>query len=56
MIYGKIKRYFTAHPDLTVDNLTPRDIQKFYDHMVKEGDVNNNTIIHYHAILRRAFH
>lgn len=56
MIYGKIKRYFTARPDLTVGNLTPRDIQKFYDHMVKEGDVNNNTIIHYHAILRRAFH
>lgn len=56
MIYGKIQRYFTAHPELTVGNITPRDIQKFYDQMVKDDNVNNNTVIHYHAILRRAFH
>ena len=56
MIYGKIKRYFTNRPDITVGNLTAREIQNFYDYMVDEYDVNNNTIIHYHAIMRKAFH
>lgn len=55
MVYGKIQRYFTTHGEITVGSLTPQDIQKFYD-FLREDDVTPNTIIHYHAILRRAFH
>ena len=55
LIEGKIKRYFTRHKNLTVENLKPKDIQAFYDYLFKEGVVAN-TVIHYHALLRRAFH
>lgn len=55
LIEGKIKRYFTRHKNLTVENLKPKDIQAFYNYLFKEGVVAN-TVIHYHALLRRAFH
>ena len=55
MIYGKIQRYFSARKELTVGNLTAKDIEKFYDYLFS-FDVKANTVIHYHAILRRAFH
>ena len=54
MIHGKIRRYFEAHEDITVGNLKPKDIENFYDYMFNDG-VKANTVIHYHAVLRRAF-
>lgn len=54
MIYGKIMRYFTAKPELTVANLTAKDIEKFYEFMF-DGGVVANTVIHYHSVLRKAF-
>ncbi len=55
MIDGKIHRYFSSRPQLTVGNLTAKDIEAFYDHLFNQNVVAN-TVIHYHAILRRAFH
>lgn len=54
MIYGKIDRYFSRRPSVTVGSITPADIQAFYDTLFADG-LKGNTVIHYHAILRRAF-
>lgn len=54
MIYGKIQRYFEPKTKLTVGNLQPKDIEDFYDSLFADG-VTANTVIHYHAIMRRAF-
>ena len=54
MINGKIRRYFEARPYLTVGNLKPKDIEDFYQKLFGDGVVAN-TVIHYHALLRRAF-
>ena len=54
MIEGKIKRYFTARPELTMSTLKPKDVLDFYDHL-RAHQVTGSTIIHYHAVLRRAF-
>ena len=54
MIYGKIRRYFSARSHLTVGNLTVKDVEDFYETLYEDGVVAN-TVIHYHAILRRAF-
>ena len=54
MINGKIRRYFEARPHLTVGNLKPKDIEVFYQKLFADGVVAN-TVIHYHALLRRAF-
>ena len=54
MIYGKIRRYFSARSHLTVGNLTVKDVENFYETLYEDGVVAN-TVIHYHAILRRAF-
>ncbi len=54
MIYGKIRRYFEPKTKLTVGNLQPKDIEDFYDSLFADG-VTANTVIHYHAIMRRAF-
>ena len=54
MIYGKIRRYFSARSHLTVGNLTVKDVEDFYETFYEDGVVAN-TVIHYHAILRRAF-
>ena len=53
MIYGKIRRYFERR-DLTVGTVKPKDIEGFYDSLFDEGVVAN-TVIHYHAVLRKAF-
>lgn len=55
MIYGKIKRYFQPKPQITVENLTPKDVEKFYEYLFADGVVAN-TVIHYHAAMRSAFH
>ena len=54
MTSGKIRRYFQRRPQLTVGNLKPQDIQDFYQSLFADGVVAN-TVIHYHALLRRAF-
>lgn len=54
MTNGKIRRYFQRRPQLTVENLKPQDIQGFYQKLFSDGVVAN-TVIHYHALLRRAF-
>lgn len=54
MTNGKIRRYFQRRPQLTVGNLKPQDIQDFYQSLFADG-VAANTVIHYHALLRRAF-
>ena len=54
MTNGKIRRYFQRRPQLTVGNLKPQDIQDLYQSLFADGVVAN-TVIHYHALLRRAF-
>ena len=54
MIYGRIRRYFTARNNLTVGNITSTDIEDFYDWMFESGVVAN-TVIHYHTVLHSAF-
>lgn len=54
MTNGKIRRYFQRRPQLTVGNLKPQDIQDFYQSLFADGVVAN-TVINYHALLRRAF-
>lgn len=54
MINGRIRRYFTARKDLTVGNITAKDIEDFYDWMFASGVVAN-TVIHYHTVLHSAF-
>lgn len=54
MTNGKNRRYFQRRPQLTVGNLKPQDIQDFYQSLFADGVVAN-TVIHYHALLRRAF-
>lgn len=54
MIYGKIQTYFGQRPTLTVGTVTSKDIEDFYTYLF-DGDVVANTVIHYHAVLHRAF-
>ncbi len=54
LINGKIKRYFTSHPELTIGNLRPKDIDGFYNSLYEDG-TQSATVLHYHALLRKAF-
>jgi integrase len=54
MVEGKIKRYFTENPHLTIGNITAKEIEKFYTYLFG-FDVSANTVIHYHALMHRAF-
>lgn len=54
MIYGKIRRYFERRKDLTVGSIRSKDIEEFYEQLF-EDNVVSNTVIHYHAVLRKAF-
>ena len=54
MIEGKIKRYFREHEYLTVGTVKAKDIDDFYAHLFS-GGVTGNTVIHYHAVLHKAF-
>ncbi len=53
MIYGRIKRYFSPKA-ITIASLRPNQIDEFYRSIFDEGMVAN-TVIHYHAVMRRAF-
>lgn len=54
IVYGKIRRYFESKQHLTVGSITAKDIEKFYEHLFAQNVVAN-TVIHYHAILHKAF-
>ena len=54
MTNGKLRRDCQRRPQLTVGNLTPQAIQDFAQRLFADGVVAN-TVIHYHALLRRAF-
>lgn len=54
MVYGIIRRYFESKQHLTVGSITAKDIEKFYEHLFAQNVVAN-TVIHYHAILHKAF-
>lgn len=54
MIHGKIGQYFNKRPQITIENITPKDINNFYEYLFSDG-VKPNTVIHYHAVLHRAF-
>jgi site-specific recombinase XerD len=53
MIHGRIKRYFDK-PGYTIGNLTPKQINAFYQTTLDDGCVTN-TVIRYHGVLRNAF-
>lgn len=52
MIERRIDGYFTACQS-TLGNLTPDDIEDFYDTMYDE-DLSGNTVLHYHRIIHQA--
>ena len=54
MIEGRIKTYFCANPKITVGTLNKKHIEAFYEYMTDDG-LCPNSIIRYHAILRKAF-
>ncbi|WP_411677868.1 tyrosine-type recombinase/integrase [Caproicibacter sp.] len=52
MLDGRVNRYFTKL-DVTVGEVTPQHLQDFYQTIFDEGHTPN-TVIHYHAVLRKA--
>ncbi|MFA5432140.1 MAG: phage integrase SAM-like domain-containing protein, partial [Candidatus Paceibacterota bacterium] len=52
MLDGRISRYFTEL-NITLAEVTPQHIQDFHQSIFDEGHTPN-TVIHYHAVLRRA--
>lgn len=54
MINGRIKHFFQKKPELKVSTIRSSDIEDFYAKLFDEG-VTANTVIHYHAVMRKAF-
>ena len=54
MIYSRVQTYFNARPRLTVENITPKDIEAFYRWLFGEG-LKTGSVIHYHTLLHSAF-
>jgi integrase len=54
MIHRRIKEYFTARPNITVGNITKKDIIKFYNSMYAKG-AKGSSVLHFHAMLHSAF-
>ena len=52
MVNGRIDRYF-RELNVTLGEITPQQIQDFYQVIFDEG-FTPNTVIHYHAIIRKA--
>lgn len=52
MLNGRVNRYFTEL-DVSVREVTPQHLQDFYQTIFDEGHTPN-TVIHYHAVLRKA--
>ena len=54
MVYSRIQSYFNARPRLTVESITPRDIEAFYKWLFAQG-LKTGSVIHYHTLLHSAF-
>ena len=52
MLDGRVNRYFTKL-NVTLGEVTPQHLQDFYQTIFDEG-YTPNTVIHYHAVLRKA--
>jgi integrase len=54
--FGSIKKISGYFDDkrTTLKDLTAKDIQGFYTHSLSEWKVSSNTVIHYHANIRKA--
>jgi len=53
MINGRIRKYFSKK-EITVASLRPFDIRSFYTAIFQDG-CSAATVIHYHAVLHKAF-
>ncbi len=54
-IKKKINPYFDQRfPGLKLQEITPKHIQDFYAYEMREHEVSANTVIHYHANIRKA--
>lgn len=57
VINRKIIPYFEEHyPGIMLEDVTPKQIQDFYTFEMAVNGVSANTIIHYHANIRKALH
>ena len=54
MVYSRVQEYFNAHPKLTVESITPKDIEAFYKWLFGKG-LKTGSVIHYHTLLHSAF-
>lgn len=54
MVYSRIQNYFNARPHLTVESITPKDIESFYKWLFSQG-LKTGSVIHYHTLLHSAF-
>jgi len=52
MLKARIKPYFEPK-DISLGELTPQHIEEFYQSILSDG-CTTNTVIHYHAIIRKA--
>ena len=49
----RLNKYFEAYK-IPLKDLTANDIQRFYTYQFNEIKVSSNTVIHYHAVIRKA--
>ena len=49
MVYSRVQEYFNAHPKLTVESITPKDIEAFYKWLFGKG-LKTGSVIHYHTL------
>lgn len=52
VINGRMTNYF-GNRDITLQDIKPKHIQDFYQHLLEEG-LSGNTVKHYHANIRKA--
>ena len=52
IINGRMTDYF-KDKDITLQNIKPKHIQEFYQHLLQNG-LSGNTVKHYHANIRKA--
>lgn len=46
--------YFTKERGITLETLTPADVEEFYEHRLYNGNVGENTVCHLHNLLSAA--
>lgn len=54
IIKHKINPYFTEHCNVTLNELEPMHIQDYYTHELTENHLSVNTVLRYHANIRKA--